>query len=56
MTEIEQLPQNVALVRPAGSTQDLVQRMSDYLDLCVALLNESDEAKEWLEDATDKMY
>ena len=21
-----------------------------------ALLNESDEAKEWLEDATDKMY
>ena len=42
MTEIEQLPQNVALVRPAGSTQALVQTMSDYQDLCVALLNESD--------------
>ena len=40
--EIEIVPQNVALVRPQGTTGDIVQSMSEYQDLCVALLDDND--------------
>ena len=40
--EIEIAPQNVALVRPQGTTGDIVQSMAEYQDLCVALLDDND--------------
>jgi|TARA_R100000655_G_scaffold1922_4_gene7261 hypothetical protein len=42
MAEEIELPQNMALVRPTGSTKDLVSAMAEYQDLCVSLLNEAD--------------
>jgi hypothetical protein len=40
--EIEIIQQNIALVRPQGTTGDIVQSMAEYQDLCVALLNDND--------------
>ena len=40
-TELEVIP-NDALVRPSGSTKDLVNAMNDYQELCQSLLNDSD--------------
>jgi|TARA_R110002020_G_scaffold246713_1_gene460576 hypothetical protein len=40
--EIEMAQHTVSLVRPTGSTADLVQNMKSYQDLCVALLDDND--------------
>jgi hypothetical protein len=40
--EIEISEQNFALVRPQGTTGDIVQSMSEYQELCVKLLDDND--------------
>ena len=40
--EIEISPQNLALVRPQGSTGDIVESMAEYQELCVKLLDDND--------------
>ena len=40
--EIEISPQNLALVRPQGSTGDIVASMAEYQELCVKLLDDND--------------
>ena len=35
-------PENIALVRPVGDSEDLVKNMEMYQELCIKLLNEND--------------